>query len=55
VAEVPDRPLWAHVAVHNAASRRVLEKAGFQRDHAAEAEAPEPDDGVGEFIYVLLA
>lgn len=27
---VETRPLWAHVAKHNIASRRVLEKCGFQ-------------------------
>jgi len=28
---VPSRPLYAHVAVHNAASIRVLEKSGFRK------------------------
>jgi RimJ/RimL family protein N-acetyltransferase len=27
---VKTRPLWAHVATHNVASRRVLEKCGFK-------------------------
>jgi RimJ/RimL family protein N-acetyltransferase len=53
VAEVSDRPLWAHVAVHNIGSIRVLEKTGFQRDRAAEAQAPEAEDGVHEYIYFL--
>jgi RimJ/RimL family protein N-acetyltransferase len=55
VGEVPDRPLYAHVATHNAGSIRVLEKCGFQRDHGQEAQAPEPEDGVEEFIFVLAA
>ncbi len=29
LGEVPERPLVAHVAEHNLASRRVLEKCGF--------------------------
>ena len=53
--EVPIRPLYAHVAVHNVGSIRVLEKCGFRRDRAQEAKAPAPDDGVGEFVFVLNA
>ena len=53
VNEVPERPLYAHVAVHNAGSIRVLQKCGFQRDRAQEALAPEPEDGIEEFIFVL--
>jgi RimJ/RimL family protein N-acetyltransferase len=30
LAEIQTRPLYAHVAKHNAASKRVLEKCGFQ-------------------------
>jgi RimJ/RimL family protein N-acetyltransferase len=55
VEEVSIRPLYAHVAVHNVGSIRVLEKAGFQRDRDREAEAPAPDDGIEEFIFVLNA
>ena len=53
VDEVPVRPLYAHVAVHNVGSIRVLEKCGFRRDRAQEGNAPTPDDGVEELIFVL--
>jgi RimJ/RimL family protein N-acetyltransferase len=55
VDEVPIRPLYAHVAVHNVGSIRVLEKCGFRRDRAQEAKAAAPDDGIKEFIFVLNA
>ena len=55
VDEVSTRPLHAHVAVHNIGSIRVLEKCGFRRDRALEAQAPAPDDGFEELIYVLRA
>ena len=54
VNEVPDRPIYAHVAAHNAGSIRVLQKCGFQRDHAQEARTPKPEDEIEEFIFVLL-
>ena len=49
------RPLYAHVAVHNIGSIRVLEKCGFRRDRVQEAQAPPPDDGIEEFVFVLDA
>jgi RimJ/RimL family protein N-acetyltransferase len=56
VDEVSVRPLYAHVAVHNVGSVRVLEKCGFRRDRAQEAEAPAPpDDGIEELVFVLNA
>ncbi|GAA4464248.1 GNAT family N-acetyltransferase [Phytohabitans houttuyneae] len=55
VDEVSTRPLYAHVVAHNAGSIRVLEKCGFRRDHEQEAEAPAPDDGIEELIFVLNA
>ena len=55
VDEVSIRPLYAHVVVHNVGSIRVLEKCGFRRDRVQEAQAPAPDDGVEELIYVLHA
>jgi len=53
VSEVSTRPLYAHVAAHNVGSIRVLQKSGFERDRAQEAQAPEPEDGIEEFIFVL--
>jgi RimJ/RimL family protein N-acetyltransferase len=53
--EVAARPLYAHVAVHNAGSIRVLEKCAFRRDRVREAKAPAPDDGIEELIFVLDA
>ena len=54
VAEVvPQRPLYAHVVAHNAGSIRVLQKCGFRRDPAQEAQAPAPEDGIEELIFVL--
>jgi RimJ/RimL family protein N-acetyltransferase len=41
------------VVAHNAASIRVLQKCGFQRDHAQEARAPKPEDEIEELIFVL--
>ena len=55
VGEVTARPLYAHVAVHNVGSIRVLEKCGFRRDLVQEAKAPAPDDGIEERIYMLPA
>ena len=51
VAEVPVRPLHAHVVAHNAGSIRVLEKCGFRREQEQE-ESPS-DDGIVELHYVL--
>ena len=53
LTEVPTRPVYAHVAAHNIGSIRVLQKCGFHRDHAQEAQAPAPVDGIEEFILVL--
>ena len=55
VDEVSIRPLYAHVAVHNVGSIRVLDKCGFRRDRVQEAKEPAHDDGIKEFIFVLNA
>ena len=48
---VPARPLFARVAKHNVASRRVLEKCGF----TICGEDNEAADGVEEFVLQLSA
>ncbi|MEO7070962.1 MAG: GNAT family N-acetyltransferase [Nostocoides sp.] len=53
--EVSIRPLYAHVAVHNLGSIRVLHKCGFRRDRAQEADAPASEDSIEELIFVLNA
>lgn len=53
VEEVSVRPLYAHVAVHNVGSIRVLEKCGFRRDRELEASQAAPDDGIEELVLVL--
>jgi RimJ/RimL family protein N-acetyltransferase len=49
VAELTDRPLFAHVVDTNVSSIRVLEKCGFRRV----GEPPVEADGVVEFLYRL--
>jgi RimJ/RimL family protein N-acetyltransferase len=46
--EIEDRPITAHVAVHNIGSQRVLEKCGFVRVGQEIA-----DDGIDEVILRL--
>ena len=55
VDELSIRPLYAHVAVHNVGSIRVLDKCGFRRDRVQEAKTPAPEDGIVEFIFALNA
>ncbi len=50
LAELSERPLYAHVVAHNTGSIRVLEKNGFEP--AAEQPGPAPD-GVEERLYRL--
>jgi RimJ/RimL family protein N-acetyltransferase len=50
---VADRPLHAHVAKHNVASIRVLEKCGFTLSAKATGALREPADGIEEFVYVI--
>src|ERR1044072_184365 len=49
VAEFPQRPLYAHVVEHNTASRRVLEKCGFD----VVGEPQEGGDSVREIVLRL--
>jgi RimJ/RimL family protein N-acetyltransferase len=49
---VADRPLHAHVAKHNAASIRVLEKCGFVLCAKPTGDLGEPADGIEELVYV---
>jgi len=53
LSDLPARPVYAHVAAHNTGSIRVLQKCGFQRDRVQETQAPKPEDGIEEFIFVL--
>ena len=50
VDEIPERPLYAYVAEHNAGSIRVLEKCGFK----VTGSRRKPGD-VEERVYVLKA
>ncbi len=50
---VQTRPLYAHVAKHNHASIRVLEKCGFAFSAEETERLGAPDDGIEEFVYVL--
>jgi RimJ/RimL family protein N-acetyltransferase len=49
------RPLYAHVAKHNIASIRVLEKSGFTQIAAARVPAEAGVDAVDELILELRA
>lgn len=53
VALIPTRPLYAHVAKHNVASIRVLEKCGFRVSGEDRAAAATGGEVVGEFVYTL--
>ena len=52
LTEMPDRPLYAHVAAHNIGSIRVLQKCGFHRDHGQEAPASRAEGETEEFLFV---
>lgn len=51
--DVTTRPLFAHVAAHNVASIRVLEKCGFTISDEEPEPSEEPDDDVAEVILRL--
>lgn len=53
LVEVPARPLFAHVARHNIASRRVLEKCGFAVTGAAGVLQEPGAEPVAELILRL--
>jgi RimJ/RimL family protein N-acetyltransferase len=53
LSRVSDRPLCAHVAKHNIASIRVLEKCGFELCPEATGALAEPADGIEELVYVF--
>jgi RimJ/RimL family protein N-acetyltransferase len=55
LGRVADRPLRAHVAKHNVASIRVLEKCGFALCAEAAGAPGETVDGVEELVYVIDA
>jgi RimJ/RimL family protein N-acetyltransferase len=56
VDEVHERPLYAHVATTNPASRRVLEKCGFTMwPDPANPTILTSSDGVEEFVLALNA
>jgi len=50
---VTDRPLRAHVAKHNVASIRVLEKCGFAICAAETDSLDKPADEVEEFVFKI--
>jgi RimJ/RimL family protein N-acetyltransferase len=51
--ELPSRPLYAHVAKRNPASRRVLEKCGFKLLREDNAYSLEPGVVVDEYVLIL--
>jgi RimJ/RimL family protein N-acetyltransferase len=53
LAQVPTRPLYAHVAKHNVASIRVLEKCGFTVCGADKAASSAGGEEVEELIFSL--
>ena len=53
LTQVQVRPLYAHVAKHNIASRRVLEKCGFAISSEDKGGANQSGEKVEEFILKL--
>lgn len=53
--QVPDRPLYAHVAKHNPGSRRVLEKCGFTICGEGSVDVDGQGEQVEEWILKLEA
>jgi RimJ/RimL family protein N-acetyltransferase len=54
VSSISTRPLHAHVAKHNVASIRVLEKCGFVVSRETREAAATGGDVVDEFVYSLF-
>lgn len=54
VSREPDRPLYARVAAHNAASIAVLEKNGFTEVSRGTAYAPGLGRDAEELVYTLV-
>lgn len=55
LAQVPERPLYAHVVKHNHASLRVLEKCGFTIVSESTSPASTGGDDVEEWLLALEA
>ena len=55
LGEVAERPLYAHVAKHNIASRRVLEKCGFRVVGDAPAFSTAGDERIEGLVFKLDA
>lgn len=54
LGQLSERPLYAHVAVHNTGSIRVLQKCGFERIAAPDGSPSLVGaDGVEEFLFAL--
>ena len=53
LGEIRSRPLYAHVAKNNAASRRVLEKCGFRVLREDNAYSLEPGVEIEEYVLIL--
>ncbi len=51
--EIDTRPLYAHVAKHNIASRRVLEKCGFKISGEDKFFSPALGKNIEEYILML--
>lgn len=54
VSREPERPLFARVAAHNAASRAVLEKNGFTEVSRDVAFAPGAGREIEEIVFTLV-
>jgi RimJ/RimL family protein N-acetyltransferase len=55
LADIKQRPLYAHVAKHNIASRKVLEKCGFTLFAEDNDVSDEHGEAVAEFILILTS